>query len=63
MRVDIGQLLVLLADADGAYAVQLAVKSASERQLFRPAFVITVAAVMELVGLYWTFQRVGVLAE
>lgn len=61
--VEAGHLLVLLATGLVATAVQFVLKSASKPQLYRPAFVIPVAAAIALVGLYWTLQRVGVLAE
>lgn len=61
--VEAGHLSVLLATGLVASAIQLALKSASKPQLYRPAFVIPVAAVIALVGLYWTLQRVGVLQE
>lgn len=61
--VELGHLAVLLATAAVAYAVQLALKSASKPQLYRPAFVIPVAAVIALIGLYWTLQRTGILPE
>lgn len=61
--VEAGHLLVLVATGLVAWAVRLALKAASKPQLYRPAFVIPVAAAIALVGLYWTLQRVGVLAE
>ena len=61
--VEAGHLSVLLATGLVASAIQLALKSASKPQLYRAAFVIPVAAVIALVGLYWTLQRVGVLPE
>ena len=63
LGVEAGHLLVLLATGLVASAIQLALKSASKLQLYRPAFVIPVAAVIALVGLYWTLQRIGVLPE
>ena len=61
--VEAGHLSVLLATGLVASAIQLALKSASKPQLYRAAFVIPVAAVIALVGLYWTLQRIGVLPE
>ncbi len=63
LGVEAGHLLVLLATGLVASAIQLALKSASKLQLYRPAFVIPVAAVIALVGLYWTLQRIGALPE
>lgn len=61
--VEAGHLAVLVATGLVAWAVRLALKAASKPHLYRPAFVIPVAAAIALVGLYWTLQRVGVLAE
>jgi hypothetical protein len=61
--VELGHLLVLLATGIVAFAVQLALKTASKPSLYRPAFVIPVAVLIALVGVYWTLQRVGVLPE
>ena len=61
--VEAGHISVLVATALVAGAVQFALKAANRSQLYRPAFVIPVAAAIALVGAYWTLQRVGVLPE
>lgn len=61
--VEAGHLLVLVATGIVAFLVQLALKTANRPNLYRPAFVIPVAAIIALVGLYWTLQRTGVLPE
>ena len=61
--VEAGHVSVLLATGLVASVIQLALKSASKPHLYRAAFVIPVAAVIALVGLYWTLQRIGVLPE
>ncbi len=60
--VEAGHVLVLVTAAVVAFLVQSALKAANRPQLYRPAFVIPVAATIALIGLYWTLQRVGVLA-
>lgn len=60
--VEAGHLLVLVAAGVIAFLAQLAFKAANRPQLYRPAFVIPVAAAIALIGLYWTLQRVGILA-
>lgn len=60
--VEAGHLLVLVATGVVAFAARLVFKAASRPQLYRPAFVIPVAAAIALIGLYWTLQRVGILA-
>jgi hypothetical protein len=61
--VELGHLLVLVTTGIVAFAVQLALKTVSKPSLYRPAFVIPVAALIALVGAYWTLQRMGVLPE
>jgi hypothetical protein len=61
--VELGHLAVLVATGVAAFAVQLALKTVNRPGLYRPAFVIPVAAIIALVGLYWTLQRVGLLPE
>ena len=61
--VEAGHLAVLVATAVVAVAVEFALKSAKKPDLYRPVFVIPVAALIALTGLYWTLQRVGVLLE
>jgi len=60
--VELGHLAVLVATGIVAAAVQFALKAANRSNLYRPAFVIPVAGVIALVGVYWTLQRVGVVA-
>lgn len=60
--VEAGHVLVLMATAAVAFLVQLVFKTANRPQLYRPAFVIPAAATIALIGLYWTLQRVGILA-
>lgn len=61
--VELGHLAVLVATGLVAFLVQLALKGANRPGLYRPAFVMPVAALIALVGAYWTLQRVGVLPE
>lgn len=61
--VEAGHLAVLVATAAVAVAVEFALKSAKKPDLYRPVFVIPVAALIALTGLYWTLQRVGLLPE
>jgi HupE / UreJ protein len=63
LGVELGHLSVLAATAAAAWLVRLALKSAHKPDLYRPAFVIPVAAAIALIGLYWTLQRTGVLPE
>jgi hypothetical protein len=44
-------------------ALQFVLKRANAAQFYRPAFVMPVAAIIALVGAFWTLQRVGVLPE
>lgn len=60
--VEAGHLLVLVATGVVAFLARLAFKTANRPQLYRPAFVMPVAAAIALIGLYWTLQRVGILA-
>ncbi len=59
--VELGHLLVLVATGLVSFVVQLGLKSARSPNLYRPAFVIPVASIIALVGLYWTLERVGLL--
>jgi hypothetical protein len=59
--VEFGHLAVLVATGIVAFAVQYALKAANRPGLYRPAFVIPVAALIALVGIYWTLQRTGIL--
>lgn len=61
--VELGHLTVLVAASMVAFAAQLALKTVNRQDLYRPVFVIPAAAVIGVVGLYWTLQRVGVLPE
>jgi hypothetical protein len=54
---------VLVATGVLAFAVQLALKTTNRPGLYRPAFVMPVAALIALVGAYWTLQRAGVFPE
>ena len=45
-----------------AFLVRTALKTANRPHLYRPAFVMPVAASIALIGLYWTLERVGILA-
>jgi hypothetical protein len=63
LGVEAGHLLVLGATALVAYAIRFALSAANRPGLYRPAFVIPVAAIIAIIGLYWTLQRVGVLPE
>lgn len=60
--VELGHLAVLVATGLVAAVVQVALKAANRSNLYRPVFVIPVAGVIALVGVYWTLQRVGVVA-
>lgn len=63
LGVELGHLSVLVATGLVAFAVRFALKSASKPQLYRPAFIIPVAAAIALTGLYWTLQRTGILPQ
>ena len=60
--VELGHLTVLVATGIVAFLVQLALKAANRPGLYRPAFVIPVAVLIAATGVFWTLQRVGVLA-
>lgn len=60
--VELGHLTVLIATGIVAFLVQLALKTANRPGLYRPAFVIPVAALIAATGVFWTLQRTGVLA-
>lgn len=57
--VELGQLAVLAGAATAAFAVRLILKSAGKPDLYRRVFVQPVAAMIALVGLYWTIERLG----
>jgi hydrogenase/urease accessory protein HupE len=59
--VEAGHLTVLIAAAIIAFAAQLGLKAVGQAELYRRVFVIPVAAVIALIGIYWVLQRVGVL--
>lgn len=59
--VEMGHLLVLVATGIVAFIVQLGLKAIKRPGLYQPGFVFPVAAIIALVGLYWTLQRVGIL--
>jgi hydrogenase/urease accessory protein HupE len=57
--VEFGQLAVLASAAIVAFAAYFVLKALDRPQLYRPTFVQPVAGVIALVGLYWTFERLG----
>ena len=59
--VEAGHLTILVGAAIIAFAAQAGLKIAGLAEYYRRAFVIPVAAIIALIGLYWTLQRVGVL--
>lgn len=59
--VEAGHLTILIATALIAFAAQAGLKIAGASEYYRRAFVIPVAAVIAAIGLYWTFQRIGLL--
>ncbi len=61
--VELGHLIVLVATAGVAFGVRRLLKRAGRPDLYRPAFVVPIAAIITIVGLYWTLQRVGILPE
>jgi hypothetical protein len=60
--VELGHLIVLVATGLAAFMVLLALRTAKKPGLYRPVFVIPVAAIIALVGAFWTLQRTGVIA-
>ena len=62
LGVELGHLTVLVATGIVAFLVQLVLKTANRPGLYRPAFVIPVAVLIAATGVFWTLQRVGVLA-
>lgn len=59
--VEAGHLSVLAVTAAIAFAVQYALKSAGQGEIYRRAFLVPVAIIIALVGAYWTVQRIGLL--
>jgi hypothetical protein len=59
LGVELGHLTVLVATGAIAFVVERGFKAVKRPDLYRPAFVIPAAAVIALVGLYWTAQRIG----
>jgi hydrogenase/urease accessory protein HupE len=57
--VELGQLAVLAGAGAVAFAVRALLKTLNKPDLYRPAFVMPVAAIIALVGLYWTIERLG----
>jgi hydrogenase/urease accessory protein HupE len=57
--VELGQLAVLAGSAAVAFAVGAINKAVGKPELYRRVFVQPVAAIIALVGLYWTAQRIG----
>lgn len=60
--VELGHLAVLVATGLVSLMVLLALRAAKRPGLYRPAFVIPLAAIIALVGAYWTLQRTGLIA-
>jgi len=59
--VELGQLFVLATSAAVAFAVKIGLKRFGHGVLYRNAFVRPVAALIALIGLYWFFQRLGII--
>ena len=59
--VEAGHLCVLITTAVIAFGAQIALKAAGHADAYRRAFVIPVAGLIALIGLYWTLQRIGIL--
>jgi hydrogenase/urease accessory protein HupE len=59
--VELGHLTVLVATGIVAFMVLIALRSLKRPGLYRLAFVIPVAAIIALVGAFWTLQRTGVI--
>jgi hypothetical protein len=59
--VEGGHLSVLAVAAAVAFAVQYALKSIGQGEIYRRAFLVPVAIIIALVGAYWTVQRIGLL--
>ncbi|HEX5008059.1 MAG TPA: HupE/UreJ family protein [Hyphomonadaceae bacterium] len=59
--VEAGHLSVLAVTAAVALAVQSALKSVGQGEIYRRAFLVPVAIIIALVGTYWTVQRIGLL--
>ena len=60
--VELGQLTVLAAAAVVSLAVRRLPPISQKPELYRPAFVQPVAALIAVVGVYWVFQRIGWIA-
>lgn len=61
LGVELGHLTVLLATGLAAFLVRLLLKAVNRPALYRPVFVVPVAAVIAATGLFWTLQRTGIL--
>jgi hypothetical protein len=59
--VELGQLFVLATSAAVAFAVKTSLNRFGHGALYRNAFVRPVAALIALIGLYWFFQRLGII--
>ena len=59
--VEAGHLSVLAVAAAVAFAVQYALRSVGQGEIYRRAFLVPVAIMIALVGAYWTIQRIGLL--
>jgi hypothetical protein len=61
--VEMGHLLVLVSTGIVAFLVQTGLKAIKRPGLYHNGFVMPVAAIIALIGLYWTLQRVGMLPQ
>lgn len=59
--VELGHLTVLVATGAVAALVLVTLRAAKKPGLYRPAFVIPVAALIAAIGAFWTLQRVGLI--
>jgi hypothetical protein len=59
--VEVGHLSVLVVAAIIAFAAQFVLKIARKPALYHRVFVVPVAGLIALIGLYWTLQRVGLM--
>jgi hypothetical protein len=62
LGVEAGHLTVLAAAAAVAFAVQSALKSIGQAEIYRRVFLVPVAIMIALVGAYWTAERIGLLS-
>jgi hypothetical protein len=59
--VELGQLFVLAMSAAVAIAVKIGLNRLGRGTLYRNFFIRPVAALIALIGLYWFFQRLGII--